>query len=282
MRLPFDAHNHVHMGPTSPLAALQSVGERGATTILCGMALMSTHPRDYPRVTQLTESLPKQVPGTRIVPCYGVHPWFLHELSERDWEPSPSGVPNFVESLDELIASTPNAMVGEIGLDRARYDPDTLDLPTPIERQVIAFEAQMTIAAKRKRPVSIHSVQSFGPMMQVLSRLKKNPSVGLPPKIYFHAFGGKVGTVDQLLALCGRDTTTFGFAPVINFRSPKTADVIRHIGLDRLVLETDHEDASRVPESIENGIRLLAEALDESEETIVERTTANAFELYSL
>lgn len=88
--------------------------------------------------------------------------------------------------------------------------------------------------------------------------------------------------MDQLLALCGRETTYFGFAPVINFRSPKTMDVVRHVGLDRLVLETDHEDASRVPESIENGIRLLAQALDESEETIVERTTENAFELYGL
>jgi len=280
MRFPFDAHNHVHMGPTLPLAALQSAVD--GSKLLCGMAIMSTHPRDYARVTQLTESLPKQVPGTHIVPCYGVHPWFLHELTERDWESTSSRVPTFVQTLDDLIMATPNAIVGEIGLDRVRYDPTTKDLMTPMEKQVAAFEAQLEIAARRERPVSIHSVQSWGPMMEVLSRLKKNPSVGLPPKIYFHAFGGKVGTVDQLLALCGRGTTYFGFPPVISFRSPKTKDVIRHIGLDRLVLETDHEDASLVPESIESGIRLLAEALEESEETIVERTTANAFALYNL
>lgn len=280
MRLPFDAHNHVHMGPSSPLVALQSAVD--GTTLLRGMALMSTHPRDYTRVTQLMQSLPKQVPGTRIVPCYGVHPWFLHELTERDWEANSSGLPHFAQDLDALIASTPNAIVGEIGLDKARYDPDTLELPTPMEKQIIAFEVQMEIAARRERPVSVHCVQSWGPMMQVLSRLKKKSSVGLPSRIYFHAFGGKVGTVDQLMALCGRDNTYFGFSPVINFRSPKTKDVIRHIGLDRLVLETDHEDASRVSESMEIGIRLLAEASDESEETVVERTTANAFTLYNL
>lgn len=280
MRLPFDAHNHVHMGPSSPLLALESASNGNA--LLSGMALMSTHPRDYPKVSHLTTSLPNQVPGTRIVPCYGVHPWFLHELSERDWElSSSSGMPNFIQSLDELIASTPNAMVGEIGLDKLRYDPVTLDLPTCMETQVLALEAQLEIACRRRRPVSIHCVQAFGQLMNVLSRVKKK-KVGLPPKVYFHAFGGKVGTVDQLLALCGRDSTYFGFAPVINFRSPKTFDVIRHVGLDRLVLETDHEDASQVPESIESGIRLLAEALDESQETIVERTTANAFELYNL
>ena len=268
------------MGPTSPLTALMSAVD--GSPLLSGMALMSTHPRDFRRVAQLTDSLPKQVPGTRTVPCYGVHPWFLHELSERDWELTTSGAPRFAQNLDELIAATPNAIVGEIGLDRVRYDPDTLDLMSPLDKQLIAFELQMEIAARRKRPVSIHSVQSWGPMMEVLSRLKKKPSIGLPPKVYFHAFGGKTGTVDQLLSLCGRDTTYFGFAPVINFRSPKTAEVIRHIGLNRLVLETDHEDASLVAESIESGIRLLAEALDESRDTIVERTTANAFELYDL
>lgn len=186
MRLPFDSHNHVHMGPASPLVALRSAAN--GATLLSGMALMSTHPRDYPRVTQLTESLPKQVPGTRIVPCYGVHPWFLHELTERDWAPSSCGTPNFCEELDALIASKPNAIVGEIGLDRARYDPETMDLPCPMDKQVIAFEAQLEIAARRKRPVSIHSVQSYGPLMEVLSRLKKTP-FGLPPRVYFHAFG---------------------------------------------------------------------------------------------
>ncbi len=279
MRLPFDAHNHVHMGPSSPLMALQSAVD--GTTLLSGMAIMSTHPRDYARVNHLTDSLPEKVPGTHIVPCYGVHPWFLHELTERDWEPSSSsGLPQFAQELDELIVATPNAIVGEIGLDRARYDPHTMDLPTPMKKQVTAFEIQMKIAAHRQRPVSIHCVQSWGSMMQVLSRLKKKSC--LPPAIYFHAFGGKVGTVDQLLAICGRDCTFFGFAPVINFRSPKTANVIRYIGLDRLVLETDHEDASKVPESVENGIRLLANALDESEDMIVERTTANALTLYNL
>lgn len=275
MRLPFDAHNHVHLGPVPPLVALQSA--LSGCSVLSGMALMSTQPRDYRRVSQLTESLPRQVPGVCIIPCYGVHPWFLHELTDRDWETS-SGVPKWVQELDEWIVASSDAMVGEIGLDAARFDPETGDLPTSMDRQLIAFEAQMEIAARRERPVSVHSVQCWGPMMSVLSRLKKSSS--LPPRIYFHAFGGKVGTVNQLLALCGRDTTYFGFAPVINFRSPKTADVIRRIGLDRIVLETDHEDASLVEESIQSGIQYIAEALGEPEEVVVERTTANALALY--
>ena len=141
----------------------------------------------------------------------------------------------------------------------------------------------MEIAARLHRPVSIHVVQCFGPLMGALSKLKKSAH-GLPPKVYFHAFGGKVGTIDQLLALCGKQPgqVYFGFAPVVNFRSPKTATVIRKVGLSRLVLETDHEDADLVPGSMEQGISLIADALHLSHDEVVEQTTRNAFDLYSL
>lgn len=149
--------------------------------------------------------------------------------------------------------------------------------------QIEAFRLQMELAARLKRPVSIHGVQCFGALFDTLSLLKKS-SVGLPPKIYFHAFGGKVGTVDQLSAICGRNLGQcyFGFAPVVNFRSSKTADVIRKVGLNRLVLETDHEDAALVAESLIDSIRLVANALDIEECLVVEQTTANAFDLYGL
>ena len=109
-------------------------------------------------------------------------------------------------------------------------------------------------------------------------------SPALPPAIYFHAFGGKCGVVDQLAGLCRRSHTHcyFGFAPVINFRSPKTAAVVRHVGLDRLLLETDHEDSALVPESMQQCIQFYAEALGVDPTTVVERTTMNAFDLYRL
>jgi TatD DNase family protein len=151
-----------------------------------------------------------------------------------------------------------------------------------MDSQVKAFEAQMEVAARLDRPVSIHAVQCMGQLLASLAKLKK--SHGLPPKVYFHAFSGKPATVDQLIALCGTrpGQVYFGFAAVINFRSPKTAEVIRKVGLDRLVLETDHEDAALVPDSMELGIDLISKALNEPRETVIERTTRNAFNLYGL
>jgi Tat protein secretion system quality control protein TatD with DNase activity len=309
MILPFDAHNHVHMGPKSPLRALvaegsASVGNNGGQSRLpdaavSGMAIMSTHPRDFDRVLQLSKTLPAQVEGNvRIVPCFGVHPWFLHELSDEDWQPTVSdgtaddatnSLPKWIQQLEALINATPNAIVGEIGLDGFHFDPNTNDLVSPMEKQVKAFRLQMELAARAKRPVSIHTVKCFGPLFEALNQLKKDATKNkidapLPPKMYFHAFGGKIGTIDQLLALCGQKSgqVYFGFAPIINFRSPKTAQVVRKIGVERLVLESDHEDASYVPESMDRCIQFLSSALEMNKQEIIERTTVNAFDLYGL
>lgn len=283
MRLPFDAHNHIHMGPSQPMKAIMMHHNDRAG--LSGLAIMSTHPRDYDTVSSLATSLPETFPDLRVVPCYGVHPWFLHELDDEHWKPmdQQADCPTWLYDLEQRLLQNPRAIVGELGLDGFHFDIETEELTSSMELQVEAFEAQMKLAARLERPVSVHAVQCMGHMMQSLSRLKKS-KVGLPNKIYFHAYGGKAATIDQLMALCGRKgrKVYFGFAPVVNFRSPKTFDVIRKVGLEKLVLETDHEDAARVPESMAKGIELIAEALGESQEMVIEQTTKNAFDLYGL
>ena len=134
-----------------------------------------------------------------------------------------------------------------------------------------------------------------------------------------NAFGGKEASIDQLVALItkpipgsigkkkkqkqkqeeaklpeeqrgerNKPTTTttteiyFGFAPVINFRSPKTANVVRKVGLSRLVLETDHEDASRVSKSMIQGIEYLSEVLDVTQTELITQTTKNSYKLYGI
>lgn len=290
--LPFDSHNHVHMGSTPPFVALQGNTRpilEDASSTMAGMAIMSTHPRDFDHILQLSKDLPSRHPGVQIVPCFGVHPWFLHELAEDDWKLTetdsdslPTPLPRWLTELEHKTTSTPEAIVGEIGLDAFHFDPLTKNLVSPVDKQVQAFRLQLELAARQERPVSIHCVRCFGPLMETLSTVKKQ--FQLPPKLYFHAFGGKLGTVDQLLSLCGRENgrVYFGFAPVVNFRSMKTSSIVRKVGLERLVLETDHEDAARVPQSIQDGIQFISEALETDEATVIAHTTANAFDLYGL
>jgi Tat protein secretion system quality control protein TatD with DNase activity len=333
---------------------------------LGGIAIMSTQPRDFPIVEQLRNNLQflctqeletnhkHDVHGTHtntkqqqhdtqlkiIVPCYGVHPWFLAQAN-RDFSTvtttttsstppiitttTPSKeLPAWLPYLKEKLQSDPQSQMGEIGLDGARYEMDPVThqkvLVSTMESQIQAFEAQMHLAADLEKTVSIHAVQCWGPLMDSLRRIKatrrnilrkenltrggkedkrndKEIQYVLPPKMYFHAFGGKAAVVDQLDAIICRNRdksmdmesmssltceTFYGFAPVINFRSPKTASVIQRVGIDRLVLETDLEDYQCVREDTQANAEFVARVLEMDVEEVLRRTYENACRLYNI
>merc|ERR1711865_409285 len=184
--------------------------------------------------------------------------------------------------------------------------------------------------------VSVHCVQAVGSLLEVLHEVSTHNlqlnqqyddeydendiadepppqhSRVLPPRIYFHAFGGKAATAIQLIRTLEkikpkkrkktqkkgrqqppfppppRPTTKvyFGFAPIVNMqtttRRAKTLDVIRTIGMERLVLETDHDDVTELHASLDQGIELIATALQIAPEDVIRRTNINARELYNI
>ena len=69
---------------------------------------------------------------------------------------------------------------------------------------------------------------------------------------------------------------------LVDFKSAKTVDVIRKVGLHRLLLETDHEDASRVPNSMEQSVTFVAKTLEVDRDEVIRITTSNAFDFYGL
>jgi len=241
---------------------------------------------------------------------------------------TPSASIPWLPYLAHTLQSDPASHVGEIGLDGARYEinPTTNEkvLVSTMESQIEAFEAQMHLAADLRKCVSVHAVQCWGPLMDSLRRikvvrslmrkerraLKRQLEVGtsldvlekykeveedvliLPPKVYFHAFGGKTAVIDQLDAICRDEKnsnsseemieTFYGFAPVVNFRSPKTASVIQKVGIGRLVLESDLEDYSNVMGDLKANAEFIAEALEMEVDEVLCRTHDNARRLYGL
>ena len=67
-----------------------------------------------------------------------------------------------------------------------------------------------------------------------------------------------------------------------NHESPKTLEVIREVGLDRLVLETDHEDAGLVASDMKLGVKVISKAFEISELELIQITNRNACALYGL
>jgi TatD DNase family protein len=315
------------------------------------MAIMSTHPRDYPTLIKMMEEEEQYMihqcktngqnnnnHSLKIVPCLGVHPWFLHELEKDDWsivcwsenssrssnqdngasriepqqqqqqdESAESRIPQWVATLEDWLLAHPHVPVGEIGLDNFHFDPITKQLTTPMDVQVAAFRYQLELATKHQRPVSIHCVRAMGKIMETIDQVYQAHR-RLPPRLYFHAFGGKAATATQLFTTIekkkprvpketvARHRTQmednshasaapkvyFGFAPIINFESHKTMDVIRAVGLQRLVLETDHEDIRCIPSSMKDGLKAISNALSITEEELIQATNTNVKDLYSL
>jgi Tat protein secretion system quality control protein TatD with DNase activity len=185
--------------------------------------------------------------------------------------------------MRKSLLDNPQSAVGEIGLDGARYDPNTGELCTPMARQVEAFEIQLRMAAEMERPVSIHAVRAWGPLLDTLNKKFGKKKGDKPPRMYFHAFGGKAAQVNQIRSACGgTDEVFYGFAPCVNFRSPKTADVIRAIGINSLVLESDRENYKAVQEDLEANAQFISDALHMSKDEVVRKTSANARRFFGL
>jgi Tat protein secretion system quality control protein TatD with DNase activity len=330
---------------------------------LCGMAIMSTHPRDFQPLLDLEKEMNNDADNgngngngknnvMKIIPCLGVHPWFLHELEHDDWDMVPSSssssssviiqqqqqqqaaitmVPKWIAYLEEYIIQNPHVPVGEIGLDGFHFDFDTKELTTPMEQQIEAFKYQLQVATKYHRPVSVHCVRAMGKIMDAINdvattnnnnihrmdnvnddddnnnndtdTVSEPPLLLLPPRIYFHAFGGKAATAIQLIRTIEKikpskrknknkkkiknntSKVYFGFAPVINLNvhsCSKTMDVIRAVGIHRLVLETDHEDIQRIQSSMEHGIDIISTALDCTPAELIRITNNNINDLYNI
>ena len=93
MKLFFDCHCHIHFGPQGLDPLLQSIptsintynnandADNNNEILFNGAAIMSTHPRDYVHVDSVVFRLREE--SYNAIPCYGVHPWFLHDVDNN-------------------------------------------------------------------------------------------------------------------------------------------------------------------------------------------------------
>lgn len=109
--------------------------------------------------------------------------------------------------------------IGEIGLDFA--------CDAPREKQMEVFCAQLGIAERLQKPVVLHCVRSFEPIMEALGRVNV-------PAVIFHGF---IGSPEQAARAVERGYfLSFGERTQ---RSPKSVEALRSITLDRIFVETD-------------------------------------------
>ncbi|MEY2409800.1 MAG: TatD DNase family protein [Verrucomicrobiota bacterium] len=208
MRL-YDAHNHLQDERFNTphdllLAACSKAG-------IEKMVVNGSCESDWPAVLDLARQYPA------VVPSFGYHPWHLHECTGQ-WQ----------ENLAKCLDAIPSA-VGEIGLDRWKQGLDWLP-------QEEAFVIQLRMAAQRRLPISIHCLQAWGPLLDVL---RSEPP--LPAGFLLHSYGGPPEMI-QPLAKLGAYFSFPGF--FAQDRKSRQRETFRHVPRDRLLIETDAPDQS--------------------------------------
>lgn len=203
----YDAHNHLQderfAGQAEAvLADCARVGVRR-------MVVNGACEEDWPEVLALARAYPM------VLPSFGYHPWYLHERT-TDWR----------SRLIEFLDAVPSA-VGEIGLDR--WKPGL-----PYAGQEEIFLAQLSLAAERNLPVSIHCLQTWGRLLELLQQHPR-PHCGW----VLHSFGGPA----EMIPAFARLGAYFSFPGYfLHQRKERQREAFRQVPADRLLVETDAPD----------------------------------------
>jgi len=206
MRL-FDAHNHVQDDRLFP--SIRDVMDRARDAGVEEMGVKGCCEADWPRIIELSNSY------AGVHAAFGLHPWFIAGRS-----------PLWLETLEGLLLSHPQAGVGEIGIDHA-IERDDAD-------QERVFLDQLDLARKLKRPVSIHCRRAWGRLIELLDQIGD-----LPRGMLIHCFGGSPETA---LELVRRGAYISFSGSITRPNNRKAGPAIRAVPEDRILIETDAPD----------------------------------------
>jgi len=179
-----------------------------------------------------------------------------------------------LEKLESIYNEHSFIAIGEIGID-LYWDK------TFLKEQLIAFRRQISSAIQRGLPVVVHARESFP---EVFSTLDEFSGKGL--KGVFHAFTGNLQDAEKAIGMGFK----LGIGGIVTFKNSGLDVVVKAIGVQNLVLETDSPYLPPVPyrgkrnESSYICIinKKIAEIVGMSEEEVAEITFENSTRLFNL
>ena len=179
-----------------------------------------------------------------------------------------------VDFVDRQLATGRYVAVGETGLD---YHWDT----TFTDQQKDALTQQIQFAKKYQLPIVLHTRASFDDTFELIAKYNDESLTGV-----FHCFGGTLEEAEKVRSLGG---FYIGIGGVATFKKTNHADVLPHVPLDMIVLETDAPYLAPVPfrgkrnESayLVNVAERVAQMLNMPVVDLADATTQNALTLYN-
>ena len=190
----------------------------------------------------------------------GIHPEFVDSITDNDFK--------FVE---DHIKDNKIVAIGEIGLDY-HYGKENRD------KQIALFEKQLALAEKLDMPVIIHSRDATEDTIKCLKKFKVRGSM--------HSFSGSYETAMIYIKM----GLLLGINGVVTFKNCNLIEVIKRIGLEHFVLETDSPYLTPVPNRgkrndssyINDIVDFLSNNLNISKEEIGKITSKNVSSCFDI
>ena len=264
-----DTHTHLYEAQFD--ADRTAMIERAINTGVSKMIIPNVDATTIKGMLDLVQQFP-----TNIFPMMGLHPCYVKpETYKQELEMVRQYLFNDYKEISNLQSPISNSFiaVGEIGLD-LYWDKSTLDI------QKEAFELQCDWAIKKQLPVAIHSRDSTHILIELLKKRKNKP------RGVFHCFTGSLEEANEILKL----GFYVGIGGEVTYKNTNLRDTLKHLPLDKIVLETEAPYLPPVPFRGKRNesayTKLVAETLcsvyEKGLEEIAAVTTQNAKDLFGI
>lgn len=210
-----------------------------------------------------TFDLAKQFP-MNCFPMMGLHPGAVGENVQRD-----------LAEIKTALFSNKCIAVGEIGMDL--YWDKTFQ-----NEQADAFVEQISWAKQLKLPIVIHARDAFDEIFEIVDELNDESLTGV-----FHCFTGDLNQANKIQNYGG---FKLGIGGVVTYKKSELPDVLKHVPLTEIILETDSPYLPPVPyrgkRNESSYLVHVAEKLSEIYQLhlseISKQTSKNAEELFKI
>lgn len=263
----FDCHCHIHL--KGLLKYQNEIKINNEKENIKKIMVCSTNLDDYKTL--------KSISSDNIFISLGIHPWYCKKDNMLDE----------ISILYQNLVDNPSYSVGEIGLDKSK------DIDMSLQQEY--FEAQLDLAKDLNRCVSIHCVQCYGTLHDIIKS-----HLPLKNGILLHSFSGSIDVAKQFINEFNKKDTPvyFSFSSIkkSDKKKEEMKEIIKIIPRNRLLIETDSPDGVfddmpykdilendvilNQPANIITILKEISNILEISEEEVAKITYDNAMRLF--
>ncbi len=249
---------HAHIYSEEFVQDIDEVIQRAYDNDIKKIILPNIDSGSVKRLLDLSDSYPHL-----CFPLMGLHPTSVADDYKEE-----------LEALEYWMDKRKFYGIGEVGID-LYWDR------TYIHQQEDAFRYQVKLAKSNQLPLVIHIRNSFKEVYKIVKEEQDGTLKGI-----FHCFSGSQKEAQKVVDL----GFLLGIGGVVTFKNSNLEEMIKNVGMQNLVLETDAPYLAPVPKRGRRNetsylvytAQKLAEILDVSVEEVADTTSANARDLFGI